>query len=348
MNKAFQNCSSLEYAVFPNVYISGNTNGQYIFNNCSSLKRLGWYGYTRYTPAYTFAGCSQLTRVDIESLENWLRQSWGVYNATYRSGPFDVSQNGHLYINDIEQKDIVIPNTVAELPEGCFRYIVGITSVNIPSSVTSIASHAFMGCSGLENLVIPSSVASVDIGSFHEAGNAIGKLTIGGNLNRQSAGNYGSIRFRKIIVNGDITNSGQQVCINSSRNIEEMRVLGNLNSGSSVLYGGSGETNCMMKFFELMGKVISGRFFYDNSYSISPAGAIVHLGYNTVSNGELPCTPTNAGADLARVNKIYVGTGESQAGDQTILDMYLADSAWSTYASKLDLWWNYNGEYKNS
>lgn len=44
---------------------------------------------------------------------------------------------------------------------------------------------------------------------------------------------------------------------------------------------------------------------------------------------------------------IYVGDGTSQAADQAVLDMYLADSSWASYSSKLDLWYNYTGEYKD-
>lgn len=96
-----------------------------------------------------------------------------------------------------------------------------------------------------------------------------------------------------------------------------------------------------------MGKITSGKLFYDSNYTLARANAILHLGYDAVANGALPCTPTAAGANLARLTKVYVGKGESLAEDQAILDMYLADSGWASYSSKLDLWYNYTGEYKD-
>jgi hypothetical protein len=62
----------------------------------------------------------------------------------------------------------------------------------------------------------------------------------------------------------------------------------------------------------------------------------------------IACSATLAAASYSRVGKIYVGDGSSQSADQTVLDMYLADSDWSAYSSKLDTWYNYvrsGGEY---
>lgn len=44
--------------------------------------------------------------------------------------------------------------------------------------------------------------------------------------------------------------------------------------------------------------------------------------------------------------KIYVGDGSSQAHDQEVLNAYLQDSTWAAYSNKLDLWYNYHGEYR--
>ena len=69
----------------------------------------------------------------------------------------------------------------------------------------------------------------------------------------------------------------------------------------------------------------------------------MHLGYNGVAGTVAALHP-----EYTRLTKIYVGDGTSQAGDQAVLDQYLADSGWAQYSSKLDLWYNYTGEYKNS
>ena len=90
-----------------------------------------------------------------------------------------------------------------------------------------------------------------------------------------------------------------------------------------------------------MGTYSGGSIVGSSSTQYTASGFIYHFGYNGIA-----CTPTQANASNGRVSKIYVGPGESQAGDQAILDQYLADSAWSAYSSKLATWWSYDGPYK--
>ena len=66
---------------------------------------------------------------------------------------------------------------------------------------------------------------------------------------------------------------------------------------------------------------------------------ILHLGYNGIAG--TPAQLINGSVAI-----IYVGSGESQAADLAVLNRYLADPDWTQYASKLDIWYNYNGEYK--
>ncbi|MBR6270160.1 MAG: hypothetical protein IKR30_06300, partial [Bacteroidales bacterium] len=57
-------------------------------------------------------------------------------------------------------------------------------------------------------------------------------------------------------------------------------------------------------------------------------------------------TPAQFQVQDNALSKIFVGDGSSQAADQAILSLYLADPDWAAYSSKLDLWYNYNGQYK--
>jgi hypothetical protein len=56
----------------------------------------------------------------------------------------------HLYINDQEIKDLVIPDSVTTIGSYAFYNFVGLTSVTIPDSVTSIGSWAYSFCSSLK------------------------------------------------------------------------------------------------------------------------------------------------------------------------------------------------------
>jgi len=100
-------------------------------------------------------------------------------------------------------------------------------------------------------------------------------------------------------------------------------------------------TSRPLEFCEVLGTITfksNGSLISSDGYK---SGAILHLGYAGVA-----CTPSQANASETRLSKIYVGPGESESGDQAILDQYLADTDWAAYSSKLDLWYNYTGDYK--
>ena len=88
----------------------------------------------------TFSGCSGLTSVHISDLEAWCKISiWDNYsNPLYYAG--------HLYLNDEEITDLVIPHSVTKIGEYTFGGFSSLTSVTIPNSVTDIGAGAFRDC----------------------------------------------------------------------------------------------------------------------------------------------------------------------------------------------------------
>ena len=90
---------------------------------------------------YAFSGCGNLTSVHITDLEAWCKISFemgGDSNPLYYAH--------HLYVNDEEIKDLVIPNSVTSIGRNAFYNCTGLTAVTIPNSVTSIGDYAFYGC----------------------------------------------------------------------------------------------------------------------------------------------------------------------------------------------------------
>ncbi len=337
----------------------------YMFYNNNTIKTLTLPPSLTSDAASVFSGCTNLQRINISDLTAFLSIAWTSHPFVGRSA------GGTLWLNGEQVTSLIVPDNITALKSAALYRTNGLTSVTlhnavtsigssafygcgslvditIPSSVTSIGGSAFGYCSALEDFEIPASVASVDMNVFTYAGSrTAGALTINGNFARNATGGGLNIQFKKIVVKGNITNAGNQICIQSSRYIEEFRVMGSINTnGQALLYGGSGQTACAMKFFEVLGKITSGRLFYDSNYTLASANAIVHLGYDTVDNGELPCTPAAAGANLGRMTKVYVGIGDEEK-DQEILQMYLADSSWASYSSKLATWASYNGPYKD-
>ena len=149
------------------------------------------------------------------------------------------------------------------------------------------------------------------------------------------------MRFRHHVYHCNISTSGNP----QLSYINTLRVKGNISGSARLIFNSA--TN-VVKFIEVLGTVstvnTSGTdicFHVDNNARLS--SCLLHLGYDGVA-----CSPVMAGANYSNLVKIYVGDGSSQEHDQAILDQYLADSAWAAYASKLDLWYNYDGEYKES
>ena len=108
-----------------------------------------------------FNSCSSLTSVHISDLESWCKIKFGdgISNPLFHAH--------HLFLNGVEIKDLVIPNSVTSIGDNLFRYCTGLTSVTIPNSVTSIGQFAFLGCTGLTTITIPNSVTRIGDQAFY-------------------------------------------------------------------------------------------------------------------------------------------------------------------------------------
>ena len=112
--------------------------------------------------AFAFGYCSNLKYVNIYDLAAWCKISFA--NSSPPSNPLLYAH--HLYLNGMEVKDLVIPNTVTSISNLAFSGCSELTSVTIPNSVTSIGYYAFGGCSGLTSVTIGNSVTSIDWQAF--------------------------------------------------------------------------------------------------------------------------------------------------------------------------------------
>ena len=108
-----------------------------------------------------FRGCSGLIGVYITDFEQWCKTSFNNSN----SNPLYNAH--HLYLNGVEVKDLVIPNTITAINNYLFCGFSGLVSVTIPNSVTSIGNSSFSGCIGLTSISMPNSVNSIGNSAFY-------------------------------------------------------------------------------------------------------------------------------------------------------------------------------------
>ena len=104
-----------------------------------------------------FYDCINLDKVIIKDIAAWC-------NINFEDSPMRYAH--HIYLNESEIKELVIPNVVTRIGNYAFCSCIDITSITIPNSVTNIGNHAFSGCSGLTSIIIPNSVTSVGEGAF--------------------------------------------------------------------------------------------------------------------------------------------------------------------------------------
>jgi hypothetical protein len=140
-SSAFYHCSNITAVIIPN-----------------SVQSIGFFA---------FDGCTNLVSVHIDNLSAWCN----IYFEDNNSNPLYYAH--HLFINDEEVTELIIPNDVKAIRSYAFEGLTNLTSVTIPSSVTSIGQYAFAYCTGLTSVkVYRESPLSISSYTFTNRANA--------------------------------------------------------------------------------------------------------------------------------------------------------------------------------
>ena len=146
---AFEYCSELTSVVIPNSLISIGDNA--------------------------FKNCSGLSSVQLTDLGAWCNIDF----SNYYSNPLSYAH--HLYLNNREITELVIPDGVSSIGSYAFSECSSLISVTISNSVTSIGDCAFLRCSGLPSIAIPNNVTSIGAGVFEHC-SGMTSITIPNNV----------------------------------------------------------------------------------------------------------------------------------------------------------------------
>ncbi len=168
--RAFYYCSALETVVISD---SVTTIDGSAFSNCNNIKNLTLGKGVTYISSGTFY-CYNLENLYYTgSLADW-------FDIDNDSNPIRYADN--FYINGVLlEGELVIPDSVSEIPDSVFGGYGKITSLIIPDSVTEIGKSSFESCGGLESVTIGSGITAISERAFYGCG-ALTRIDIPDNV----------------------------------------------------------------------------------------------------------------------------------------------------------------------
>ena len=142
-NNAFSGCSGLTSVTIPK---SVSSIGAYAFEGCRDLTSITIPNSVTSIGYDAFGGCWALANVHITNLAAW----FNIYFFDIYSNPLYYAT--HLYLNENEIKDLVVPNTVTSIGEYAFYKCSSFNTIVLGEKVKEIGDNAFAGANNLKSI----------------------------------------------------------------------------------------------------------------------------------------------------------------------------------------------------
>jgi hypothetical protein len=210
--------------------------GGHAFENCNSLTSITIPNSIKSISEYAFYKCAKLSAVKVYDLTAWCNIDFKGFAAS----PLQYAH--HLYVNDEEIVDLIIPSKVTTINKDAFKGCTSITSVTIPNSVTNIGYESFYGCTSLTSVAIgdnKNDVASTIIGfrAFSTC-SELGSVTIGNNVKQieNNAFEY-CASLASITIPNSVESIGRHVFM-SCTNLSSVQLPENISSIEWATFSG--------------------------------------------------------------------------------------------------------------
>ena len=159
---AFDHCDPLTSVTIPDGVTSI---GEYAFRKCSNLTSITLPPSIIKIENSAFLWCFKLDTVHISDLAAWCGISLSMNSVS------PLHYGAHLYLNDEEVTNLVIPDGVTSISNYAFEKCSYLTSVTFSEGVTSIGESSFDGCSGITYISLPKSLNDIYVSAFAHCSN---------------------------------------------------------------------------------------------------------------------------------------------------------------------------------
>ena len=195
-NGTFQGCISLDNVIFPHNLIEI---GSYAFDGCENITFLDLPNSTRDIKTSAFSFCKKLSHItfpkyikNVGAQAFWNCESLEAVYISDINSWFDISFEGsdanplnnahHLYLNDEEIKDLIIPDGIIEIGDFLFTGCTSLVSIVFNERLSKIGVRAFWECTGIKSLIFNDKLTSIGEGAFWGC-SSLASVRIGKNVN---------------------------------------------------------------------------------------------------------------------------------------------------------------------